>query len=67
MNEEVTPYVQILVTLAEIQKDLKNSLSRTDDHETRIRSLETAKWKLAGFAACLGGGAGGLLYKFLGG
>lgn len=67
MNEELTPLTQILVTLAEIQKDLKNALSKTDDHETRIRSLETAKWKLAGFASALGGGAGALLYKILGG
>lgn len=61
------PYVKVLEILAEIKADLRHALARGDDHEGRIRSLEQAKWRLAGFAAALGGGAGGLLYKLLGG
>jgi DNA-binding ferritin-like protein len=39
----------------------------TADHESRIRSLESAKWMLAGFAAALGGGAGAIASKIIGG
>jgi hypothetical protein len=40
---------------------------RVSDHETRIRGLEHAKWLLVGFAAALGGSAGAVVSKFVGG
>lgn len=35
------------------------------DHELRIRSLEKSRWLAAGFAAAIGGSAGGVLSQLL--
>lgn len=67
VDPSASQYETVLVLLAEIRTDLKHALERTGDHETRIRALETARWKLAGFAAALGGAGGGVIFKLLGG
>lgn len=58
------------VILARVEVKLDHALKRGDDHEIRIRALETARWKLSGFAAGIGaivGGGVGALAKVLGG
>lgn len=49
--------VQLLVTVAEIRRDL----APVTDHEIRIRTLERRAYMLAGVAALLGAGGGQLL------
>jgi hypothetical protein len=40
----------LLVRLARIETKLDAALSRADDHEGRIRSLERARWPLPSLA-----------------
>jgi len=52
--------VQIIERLTRIETMLTSAVSKSDDHEKRIRSLESFKWVLVG--VCLaGGGAGGAI------
>lgn len=51
--------------LAIINVKLDLLLVGKDDHESRIRALETKVWKAAGAAAAFSGAIGGALVKFL--
>lgn len=53
--------------LVKIESEVSGTPAIVADHEIRIRSLERRVWLAAGFAAALGGGAGGALTKILGG
>lgn len=44
--------------LALINQKLDLLVEQRTDHETRIRSLEQARWKFAGIAAALGAATG---------
>lgn len=55
----------IIESLVEIKTLLQGVLSKSEDHESRIRSLERAKWLIAGIAAAGGGTAGTLISQFL--
>lgn len=51
----------IIESLAEIKTLLQGVLSKSEDHEIRIRSLERTKWLIAGLAATGGGTLGTLI------
>lgn len=56
----------VVESLTEIKTLLRQALERSEDHEARIRSLEKAKWLIAGFSAAVGGTAGSLINSFFG-
>ena len=47
--------------LIKMSTQLDQVVHQVTDHETRVRSLEQAKWILAGAAAVIGGVAGRLV------
>jgi len=57
----------IIERLARIETKLDNAISRSDDHETRIRRLERALWLVTGAAAVGGGALGSIISKLVGG
>ena len=58
---------EVLDRLVSIETKLDISISRVDDHETRIRRLERAVWIAAGAAAAGGGVIGSLAQQIMGG
>lgn len=50
----------IIESLAEIKTLLQTVVSKSEDHEVRLRSLERAKWIVAGLAAAGGGTLGSI-------
>lgn len=52
--------------LVRIETKLDQALAQHADHETRIRSLERAKWMAAGFAAAGGGIVGAIVSRLMG-
>lgn len=58
---------EVLDRLVSIETKLDVSISRVDDHETRIRRLERAVWVAAGAAAAGGGVIGSLAQQIMGG
>jgi hypothetical protein len=58
---------EVLDRLVSIETKLDISISRVDDHETRLRRLERAVWIAAGAAAAGGGVIGSLAQQIMGG
>jgi hypothetical protein len=52
-NPDVSFEDDVIDRLARIETHLENTISRSKDHETRLRTLERRQWLLAGAAACL--------------
>lgn len=52
-------------TAADLQQLRQDLLRVTDDHERRLRELERARWKAAGWAAGLGSVLGALSGRLL--
>lgn len=53
------------VTLARIDEKLTGVLTRDNDHEKRIRSLEKTIWLGVGFAAAVGSASGSLFARLV--
>lgn len=53
--------------LARIETKLDVYLAGHTDHESRIRSLERARWAIGGLSAAGGGGLSALLTQLMGG
>lgn len=73
MPDEAPGQIALTITGKDIWEKLTSIEQNTSglpaivaDHEVRIRLLEQSKWKLAGLAIALGGGAGGAIAKLLG-
>ncbi|GEB46951.1 hypothetical protein MTE01_28960 [Microbacterium testaceum] len=60
INEAAPPSedAQLASFLTRVEVKLDTVLTRGDDHETRIRSLERKVWTAAGAAAVAGAGLG---------
>lgn len=58
---------EVLDRLVSIETKLDISISRVDDHETRLRRLERAVWVAAGAAAAGGGVVGSIAQQLFGG
>lgn len=59
--------VEVLERLTRIEVKLDVAVSRTEDHEGRLRRLERALWVATGAAAMTGGLVGSIASKILGG
>lgn len=55
----------LLERLARMETKLDVFLSRSDDHETRLRRVERVVWIATGFAATAGSAVGALLSKVI--
>lgn len=58
---------EVLDRLVRIETKLDLSISRVDDHETRLRRLERVMWIAAGAAATGGGIVGAIIRQAIGG
>lgn len=52
--------------LIEMRTDLHTQKRQADDHEQRIRSLERARWIIAGISAAGGGSVAAIISKMFG-
>lgn len=67
MNHEDAPGDSVAVILARMEVKLDHSLTRGEDHESRIRVLEKKVWAASGLASLLAGGGSAYLSHILGG
>jgi hypothetical protein len=58
---------EVLDRLVRIETKLDAQLTRSDDHEGRLRRLERALWLVTGAAAAGGGAIGALAQRVMGG
>lgn len=57
---------EVLDRLVRIETKLDAQLTRSDDHETRLRRLERALWLATGAAAAAGGVVGSIASRLMG-
>lgn len=58
---------EVLDRLVRIETKLDSQLTRSEDHEGRIRRLERAVWVASGAAATAGGVVGSIAQQVMGG
>lgn len=56
---------RLVETLTRIEVKLDNSLTKIEDHESRLRAVERKLWIAMGAAGMVGGGVGQLVEVFM--